>query len=131
MAQKSVELILLRQWASYLTTPIFVAGPDGGLVYYNEAAEELLGRKFDDAGEMPLRDLTRIFEITDELGGALSPEDIPMGVALAEHRPAHRRLRFRALDGPWRVVDVTSFPIEGHDEQHLGAVAILWETQRE
>jgi PAS domain-containing protein len=127
LGQKPVELILLRQWASYLSTPIFVVGADGALVYYNEPAETLLGRTFDEAGEMPIQELAEIFEITDETGAPMKLTDFPLGVASQEHRPAHGRVRYRALDGPWRLVDVTALPIEGHDEQHLGAVAIFWE----
>jgi len=127
MAQQPVEVILIRQWASYLTTPIFVIGADGLLAYYNEPAETLLGRTFDEAGKMPLDELLTIFEVTDETGGAMDLTTFPLGIAWQEHRPAHGRLRYRALDGPWRLVDVTAIPLEGHDEQHLGAVAIFWE----
>jgi PAS domain-containing protein len=127
MAQQPVELILIRQWASYLTMPIFVVAADGNLAYYNEPAEALLGRTFDEAGEMPLPELSNIFEITDEAGGEMDLSQFPLGIAWLEHRPAHGRVRYRALDGPWRIVDVTAIPLEGHDEQHLGAVAIFWE----
>jgi PAS domain-containing protein len=127
MAQHPLELILIRQWASYLTMPVFVIAADGQLAYYNEPAETLLGRTFDEAGEMPLHQLTDIFEITDENGGPIEITQFPLAVAWLEHRPSHGRVRYRALDGPWRLVDVTAIPIEGHDEQHLGAVAIFWE----
>ena len=127
MAQQPVEVILIRQWASYLTIPIFVMGADGLLVYYNEPAETLLGRTFDEGGPMPLEELPNMFEITDEAGEAMDLSRFPLGIALMEHRPAHGRVRYRALDGPWRLVDVTAIPLEGHDEQHLGAVAIFWE----
>ena len=53
MAQKAVELILMRQLASYLAVPIFLVDPDGNLLYYNEPAERLLGRRYDETGEMP------------------------------------------------------------------------------
>jgi hypothetical protein len=33
-----VEIILMRQTASYLATPIFVIGPTGDLIYFNEPA---------------------------------------------------------------------------------------------
>jgi hypothetical protein len=54
MAQKEIELILLRQWASHMTLPIWVTGLNGDLIYYNEPAEALLGVRYDEAGEMPL-----------------------------------------------------------------------------
>jgi PAS domain-containing protein len=47
-----VELILMRQLASYLATPIFLVDAGGTLVFYNEAAEGLLGRRFEDLPEM-------------------------------------------------------------------------------
>jgi hypothetical protein len=33
----------------------------------------------------------------------------------------------RGLDGAWRTIEVTAFPIEGQAERHLGAVALFWE----
>ncbi len=128
MAQQPIELILTRQWSSYLTMPVFVAGADGELLFYNEAAEALLGRRFDEAGAMPLAELSEMFEIiSDEDESPLTPEGLPLGIALFEHRAAHRRIRFRGLDGVWRRVDVTAFPLEGQGGRHLGAVALFWE----
>src|SRR5439155_856752 len=37
--QKQVEIILMRQLASYLTLPVFVVDPEGNLLYYNPPAE--------------------------------------------------------------------------------------------
>ena len=129
MPQKEIELILLRQWASYLAMPIFVAGSDENLLFYNEPAEVLLGRRFDEAGEMPLQELATLFQTTAEDGSPLPAEALPLGIALRQRRPAHRRLRFRALDGIWRTVEVTAFPLVGQGDQHLGAVAIFWEVE--
>ena len=127
VGQQPVELILLRQWASYLTTPIFVVGADGSLVYYNEPAEVLLGRTFDEAGAMPFQDYVHMFEVTDEHGVPIPLEEFALSIAVQKHHPAHDRVRYRSLDGSSHLVDVTAIPIEGHDEQHLGAVAIFWE----
>ena len=60
MAQKAVELILMRQLASYLAVPIFLVDPDGNLLYYNEPAERLLGRRYDETGEMPVAEWSRV-----------------------------------------------------------------------
>ena len=43
MAQHEIELILMRELASYLAMAIFVVDPEGELLYYNEPAERLLG----------------------------------------------------------------------------------------
>ncbi len=129
MAQQPIELILTRQWASYLTMPVFVADADGNLLYYNEAAEELLGRRFDEAGEMPLLELANIFQITHEDGSAMQPLEMPLGIALLERKPAHGRVGFKGLDGIIHMIEVTSFPLEGQGGRHLGALAIFWEVE--
>jgi PAS domain-containing protein len=129
MPQQPIELILTRQWASYLAVPVWVVGEDGDLVYYNEPAEAVLGRRFDEAGQMPGEELATIFQTTLEDGSPVPSELLPINVALLERRPAHLRVRIRGLDGVWRVVEGTAFPIEGQGGRHLGAVAIFWETE--
>jgi len=129
MPQQPIELILTRQWASYLAVPVWVMGESGHLVYYNEPAESVLGRRFDEAGEMPAEELATIFQTTSQDGSRLNSDSLPINIALLERRPAHLRLRIRALDGQWRLVDVSAFPIEGQSGRHLGAVAIFWEVE--
>ena len=129
MPQQPIELILTRQWASYLAVPVWVMGENGHLSYYNEPAETVLGRRFDEAGEMPAEELATIFQTTSEDGSRLNSESLPINIALLERRPAHLRLRIRGLDGQWRLVDVSAFPIEGQGGRHLGAVAIFWEVE--
>ena len=46
------ELILVKHWASYTAIPIFIVDADGNLAYYNESAEQIIGRSFDEAGEI-------------------------------------------------------------------------------
>ena len=50
MVPKEVEMILARQLASFLALPIFLVGIDGGLIYYNEPAETILGCRFEEPG---------------------------------------------------------------------------------
>lgn len=122
-----VELILMRQLASYLTLPIFLVDAEGKLLFYNEAAEPHLGRRFEEAGAMRLSELTTIFEITREDGSPFPDDEFPLAIALQQRRPMHESLRFRALDGLLHTVEVTAFPLEGQGGRHLGAVAIFWE----
>jgi len=126
-----IELILMRHCASHLAMPMFVAGSDENLLFYNEPAEALLGRRYDEAGEMPLEELPTMFQLTGEDGSPLPLDVFPLSIALRQRRPAHRRLRYRALDGVWRRVEITAFPLEGQGGRHLGAVAIFWEAEGE
>jgi PAS domain-containing protein len=127
VAQKAVELILMRQLASYLAVPIFLVDPDGNLLYYNEPAERLLGRRYDETGEMPVTEWSTVFTPTAEDGTPVPPEDLPLSIALRNWHPAHRPLAIRGLDGVDRRIAVTAFPLEGQGRRRLGAVAIFWE----
>lgn len=109
--------------------PVFILGEDGDLVFYNEPAEILLGRPFDEVGEMGLDSLGSIFQTRNEDGSPLPPENMPIGIALRERRPAHLRFQYWALDGVWRIVDVTALPLSGLGGLSLGAVAIWWEVE--
>ena len=99
MAQKAVELILMRQLASYLAVPIFLVDPDGNLLFYNEPAERLLGRRYDETGEMPADEWATAFAPTAEDGSPLRAEELPLSIALQQWHPAHRTLVIRGLDG--------------------------------
>jgi PAS domain-containing protein len=125
--QKPIEIILLRQWASHMATPIWIAGTRGELLYYNEPAEELLGRRFDEAGSMRLRELPKIFKTTTEDGKPISEADLPLAKALLQRQPAHLRVRITALDGKSRLLDITAVPLIVQGGAYLGAMAMFWE----
>jgi len=127
MSQHEIELILTRQLASYLTLPIFIVDPDGMLLFYNEPAEAILGRRFEETGEMPAEEWGQIYTATDRDGTPLSADELPLTIALRERRPAHRRLLIRGLDAVRREIEVTAFPLIGQAGRHLGAVALFWE----
>jgi hypothetical protein len=125
--QQPIEIILLRQWASHMATPIWIAGTRGELLYYNEPAEKALGRRFDEAGPMRLRDLPTIFNTTTPDGEPISEADLPLAKALLERQPAHLRVRITALDGATRLLDITAVPLIVQGGAYLGAMAMFWE----
>lgn len=125
--QHQVEVILMKQLASYLATPIFVVDPAGNLVYFNEPAESILSLRYDEKGEMPLSEWSTIFTPTDEHGVPLPAEALPLVRALEDHDPAHGTMWIRGLDGTMRHIAVTAFPLVGQNDRDLGAVAIFWE----
>jgi PAS domain-containing protein len=47
---------------------LFVVDTNGTLLFYNEPAEAILGRRFDETGEMPESEWRRIFVAMDEQG---------------------------------------------------------------
>ena len=66
MSQMPIELILLRQLAGFLVMPIFIVDKSGTLLFYNESAELILGRRFEETGALSKEELERIFKPTDE-----------------------------------------------------------------
>ena len=127
MAQKPIELILMRQLASLLATPVFLVDQSGVLVFYNEAAEGILGRRFDETGEMPAAEWSTAFAQTDDDGRPIAPEALPLMTALRESRPDHGRFTIRGLDGVRRRIEATAFPLLGGSGASVGAVVIFCE----
>jgi PAS domain-containing protein len=124
--QREVELILVRQLASYLTLPMFVVDTKGTLIYFNEAAEPLLGRRFEETEELPFAEWTEMLEPSNPDGMRLEAHERPLLIALEQHRPAHATIRLKSLTGEWNDLDVTCFPLTGQSGRELGAVALLW-----
>jgi PAS domain-containing protein len=127
MTQKDIELILLRQWASHLDMPIFLFAADGTMLFYNEPAETLVGVRFDEAGEMPAPRIARMFKTKNADGSPMPAEELPLTIALKQHRPSHRIVRYEGLDGVNRTVEVTAVPLMAQGGRELGAVVFFWE----
>lgn len=106
---------------------MLIADDRGQLVYYNEAAEEVVGVPFADAGEMPLDEWTASFEPrTVESEESLPAERRPARIALDERRASHVRFRITSRDGVERDVEVTGFPLFAHADEFVGIVVIFW-----
>src|SRR5262245_49371791 len=127
MAQKPIEVILTRHLASYLAVPIFIVGPDGALIFFNEPAERLLGMRFEETGEMPGEEWATTFAPIDDDGKPIAPERVPLVVAIAERRSVHDTIRIRSMDGVVKRISVTAFPLVGQSRAVLGGIAIFWE----
>lgn len=122
---EAVEMILMKQWASYMAYAVWVVNADGDLIYFNEKAAPLIGRSYDQTGDINANEIATMFEVTDVDGSPLVRP--PILVALVDRVAMTQRIRFRGLDGHWRMIDTTAFPISGQDERHLGAVVLFWE----
>jgi PAS domain-containing protein len=131
VSQKEIEVILTRQLATCLAMPIFVVDPQGTLLFYNEPAEAILGRRFDETGEMAEDEWRSIFVPIDEQGVPLTSDALPLAVALHESRPIHNTFWMRGLDSVLRHIEVTAFPLIGQSGRKLGAVAIFWESGKD
>ena len=126
-----VEIILMRQTASYLATPILVIGPRGDLIFFNEPAEALLGMRYDETGEMPFDEWSKLFVPTYDDGTVVPFEENPLTIAVQHRRPDHKELWIDGLDGTRRRLAITAFPLIGQHDRRLGAAAIFWSDRTE
>ena len=126
MSAHDLELILSRQLAECLDIPIFIVDPEGNLLFYNEPAEGLLGKRFEDTGEMPVATWSTIWKPLDEKGNPLPPEKLPLVRALTDQVPSHGSFWIESLKGEKHLIMVTAYPIVGRADRFLGAVALFW-----
>jgi PAS domain-containing protein len=129
MPQNEIEIILARQLASYLATPMFIVDPHGDLLYYNEPAEKLLGYRFEQTGAMPAAEWSTLFDPTDDDGHPFPTGSLPLVIAFVERRPAQHRFWIRGLDNARRCIEVVAFPLMGQQDRFVGAAAIFWEVK--
>jgi PAS domain-containing protein len=130
VSQNEIEVILLRHLASYLAIPIFIADSRGDVIYFNEPAEGIIGRQFEETDTLPLAERFKAFHPTDEEGMPITPEDMPMAIAQHEAIPVHKRLWLHGFDGTLHHIEATAFPLIGQAGRHLGTVAFFWEIEK-
>jgi len=124
---RPIELLLMRQLASYLTTVIFLIGPDGSALFFNEPAERLVGLRFEEADPMDAQEWSALLQSSDETGGPIAFDERPLIVALRRQQPAHRRFSIRGFDQRMHSIEGLAFPLVGTEGRLLGAVGIFWE----
>lgn len=127
MAQHTIEIILARQLASHLRMPILLVDPAGHLLFFNEAAEAILGRRFEETGEIRRGEWSALFTPANEDGSPVPRQEQPLFIATEQRRPAYRRSWIRGLDGVTREIEGIAFPLLGLGDRFLGAAGIFWE----
>ena len=126
-AQKPLELILARNLLASISTPAFLVGEQGMLLFYNEAAAVLVGRRFEESGTMSAQEWTAEFGPFDERLEPIPYDQIPLTVAVREGRPAHGTFRIAAA-GQVREIAASAIPIVGPGGA-TGAIVIFWPSE--
>jgi PAS domain-containing protein len=120
-----LELILARNLMSALSTPAFLVDEGGLLVFYNEAAGILLGKRFEELGTVGPEEWGSMFGPFDENGETIPYDELPLVRAVRNGRPAHAEFTVRSTDGLTHTVEASAFPIlTAHGSQ--GAIAVFW-----
>lgn len=124
-AQQPIESILLRQVAGYLALPIWMFDDRGDLVFFNSAAEALLGASFDEIDAVDAGALQDLLSMSSLNGDG----SFPLVETLETRRPANGNVRMCCLDGQWRDIGMSALPIVGQSDRFLGVFAAFWEIE--
>jgi PAS domain-containing protein len=123
--QKPLELILARNLLSSISTPAFLVGEEGLLLFYNEAAAAMLGRRFEELGSIPASEWTAEFGPFDDNEVPIPYDEIPATVAVRANRPYHGNFRIASAHGGHHDIEASSIPIVGPGGAS-GAIVIFW-----
>jgi PAS domain-containing protein len=123
--QRPLELILARNLLSTLSTPAVLVNQPGDIVFYNEAAAGLLGRRFEEKGAMSAAEWAEVIGPIDDDGQTIPLEKQPLTLALRHNRAGHVRHRIRKIGGGEHTVEVSGLPVIGADG-FMGAMLFFW-----
>ena len=125
MTQRPLELILARNLMSALSTPAFLVDEGGILVFYNEAAGTLLGKRFEELGTVSAEEWGALFGPFGAGGEPIPYDELPLVIAVRDGRPAHADFEISSIDGTRHQVEISAFPIlTAHGSR--GAIAVFW-----
>jgi PAS domain S-box-containing protein len=125
-----LPLILARELAANLATPMFLIDAGGTLVYFNEAAELLLGKSYGEIGGITALEFGTMLKLEKVDGTPMRRRDSPAGVAFYEREPAHRTLLATTLDGTRQPFEVTAYPLFGHVGDMHGVLTVFWRAKK-
>ncbi|HVV37894.1 MAG TPA: PAS domain-containing protein [Acidimicrobiales bacterium] len=129
-APRSLPLILARELAANLATPMFLIDANGMLVFFNEAAELMLGKTYAELGQVTAADFGNMLNLEGLNGEPLRKRDSPPGIAFNQREPAHSRLLATPLDGGAKVAwEITAYPLFGHTGEMHGVLTVFWEAK--
>lgn len=129
-APKSLPLILARELAANLATPMFLIDADGIVVFCNEAAELMIGRSYAEMGAITANEFGDMLHLENVDGSALSRRASPPGIAFIDHVPAHSTLCVTTLDdNAKKQFEVTAYPLFGRTGEMHGVLTVFWESK--
>jgi PAS domain-containing protein len=124
--QQPIDLILARNLVSGIKLATFLIDPEGVLVFFNDAAGELIGRRFEEVGRLDRDEWNSRFGPFDEFGQLMPTDSMPLTEALREGLPAHGRFRVSAGEGDELIdVEVSALPLNTA-EGFQGAIVGFW-----
>jgi PAS domain S-box-containing protein len=111
-----------------LPQPLYIANASGEIVYYNEAAAAMAGRR----PELGKDRWCMAWGLQDMEGAPVPPEDRAVARVLREGRPVHgwRAVATRP-DGSMKVIRPDSTPLRDDSGRLVGAVTVIYDVSGE
>lgn len=125
MTSPSVELILARNLITAVELAGFIVDPDGVVIFFNDAAGELIGHRFEEVGRLEREEWNSRFGPFDEFGQLVPTDSLPLTVALREGLPANGHFRVRVRGDQLIDVEVSALPLVTA-AGFQGALVVFW-----
>jgi len=113
--QQPLDLILARNLMSVLETPSFLVDDGGVIVFFNEAAGTMLGKRFEETGRMPRGQWNEIGPV-DASGELIDSAELPLSIALRDVRTDQEGVV---------EVETSAVPLVSGGDFH-GALVLFW-----
>jgi PAS domain-containing protein len=120
----ALALILARNLVERLDVPAFLVDAAGSLLFYNVAAGDVIGKRFEEMGVQP-REVWNQIGPFDAEGNRFSSRDLPMTHAVREGRPGHGTFSIKTASEALLAVEVSAFPLRDGEGFH-GTVVYFW-----
>jgi hypothetical protein len=106
---------------------MYLIDAEGTLVYFNEAAELMLGKRYAEVGPITALEFGSMVDAAYLDGTPMRRRDSPAGVAFYRHEPSHQTLLATTLDGTRAQFEVTAYPLFGHVGDMHGVLCVFWQ----
>jgi PAS domain-containing protein len=124
LEEQPLELILARNLISIVSIAALLVDSDGRIIFYNDAAAEIIGAPFEEIGVLEQDDWSARYGPFGPDGAPLAPDELPLTIAVRESRPAYGRFSVRAESGSLEV-EAGALPLAGPAGYH-GAIIVFW-----
>jgi PAS domain-containing protein len=121
---RPLELILARNLVSIISLAAVLVDVEGALVYYNDAAAEVIGTRFEERGIISREEWSAEMGPVDAQGKPIDFEDLPLTRALRDGRPGYGQFFIRAEGGLTEIV-AGALPLVGPAGNN-GALVVFW-----
>ena len=124
MQNQRLLLVQARNLITNLALPAVLTDADGQLLFFNDAAAVLLGRRFEEVGRQAREEWAQEIGPFDDHGRPVATDHLPIANALRSGRPAQGRFHLR-LAGGQQEVEVSALPLI-EPEFLEGVLLVFW-----